>query len=239
MNLKDIRKWFVQESGRYDLVTDQDEWADNGADKYINAAQRWLDRKSVHQREVARVFTLIEPEDYFIFFKDARVVQDVWVGNSTDGMRQLEKKTYAELRKIYREPLHMLDRGAPLYFAPAYIRPANENEPTFDGRLDLMDVMVDWKTYNGIFLLPPADQEYQVEVWGKFFSDKLIEDEDDSYWTAEDPGILIKACLRELEIFYRNTTGVNDWTRAIESDLLGVEFDFVEDDSQDVTELGG
>lgn len=239
MNLKEIRKWFVEESGRYDLVVDQTDWADSGADKYINAAQRWLDRKSAHQREVSRAFSIIESEDYFTFCQDVRVIQEVWAGNTIDGMRELVKKSYKELRELYGEPMHRIDRGAPVYYAPAYIRPANEDATTFDGRVELMDITTDWKMYNGIFIMPPADKEYQIEIWGKFFSRALQKDEDTSLWTILDPGILIKACLRELEIFYRNTTGVNDWTRAIEHDLIGVEFDFIDDDSQGVTQLGG
>lgn len=239
MNLKDIRKWFVQESGRYDLVENQDDWTDDGADNYINAAQRWLDRKAEHRKEVARAFAILEPGDYFVFFREVRIITEVWVGNSVAGMWPMHKKSYKELRQIYKEPFQLVSKGAPTYYAPAYIRPANETESTFDGRLDLMDVMVDWKSYNGLFLLPPMNREYQVEIWGKFFAEKLEEDSDESYWTIEDPAILIKACLRELEVFYRNTQGVRDWENAIMSEIQGIQFDRIAEEITGINQMEG
>src|SRR5690606_15385505 len=44
-NLIEMRKMLVTRSGHYDLVVDaeQGDWADNGADEFIRAAQRRLD----------------------------------------------------------------------------------------------------------------------------------------------------------------------------------------------------
>lgn len=44
MNLRDFREQFIKLSGRYDLVIDAEDYADNGANFYINGAVKLLDR---------------------------------------------------------------------------------------------------------------------------------------------------------------------------------------------------
>lgn len=43
MNLREIRKLFLDMSGRYDLVNE--DLSDNGANYYINEGSKWLDSK--------------------------------------------------------------------------------------------------------------------------------------------------------------------------------------------------
>ena len=52
--LKDIRTLFVKRTGRYDLVVNTTDWADNGADAYILAGSKMLDRREEHEFSKAK-----------------------------------------------------------------------------------------------------------------------------------------------------------------------------------------
>ena len=52
MNYKDVRDKFVEISGRYDLITATNE--DNGADFFLNAGQKYLDRFLDAGKAIAR-----------------------------------------------------------------------------------------------------------------------------------------------------------------------------------------
>lgn len=227
MNLLDIRTWFAKDSGRYDLVDSS--FADNGADKYINAGQRWLDRQTEHAKEITRFFRTISSGDYFVRFQDSRVITNVWCGD-TSKLDPLERKTYNELRGNYDGPFSGETAATPKYFCPAWLRiPESDEDDDMDGYLGYMDVMTGWKTYNGIIIMPPANGDFHVEVWAKAFSRTLVSDTDESFWSVNEPHVLVMAGLRALEVFYRNTQGVNDWTTAINAELFGLGKDFVEE----------
>lgn len=236
MALKDVREIFVETSGRLDLVNS--DGSDNGADFYINAAQRWLDYLVEKHEDIARYFPAIESGDYFVYFENCRAIHWVGVG-TTESFQWLTRKTIIDLRSLYNKPFEFIDQGTPLYFAPAYLRPANHKSSDFDGYVGYMDVIEDWHRYNGVILAPPADQTYHVEVWGKFYSNKLIDDNDESFWTENHHHVLVMAAQRALEIFYRNSQGVADWTAVIKDEIQGIGMDFVEDSYFDIDQLEG
>lgn len=137
------------------------------------------------------------------------------------------------------KPFGYLDKGKPIKFAPAYIRPANPTNEDFDGVVGFMDMMADWKNFNGIIFTPPADQAYHLEVWGKFYSTKLESDSDQSWWTDNLDYVLVMAAQRALEVFYRNTQGVNDWTNAIRGELISIEQDYTEELYYGINQIEG
>lgn len=63
---------------------------------------------------------------------------------------------------------------------------------------------------------------------------ELSNDTDECYWSTEHPDILIHAALCRLEISYRNTTGANDWLRAINNDLTNLDMEWVEELVEDL-----
>lgn len=227
MNLQEIRNVVRKESGRYDL-------SDSELNNFINKAQRWLDRRTEHFKEVAREITTISAGDYFVRFTECRVISSVLIG-SLDGLTELERKDLKELKLFYKQMYSKIQQGRPTTYAPAYLRAHNIE----DGYIGYLDVMSDWRTYNGIILMPPADGNYHVEVWGKFFTKPLQNDGDESFWSAEEPLILVKATLREIEVFHRNTQGVNDWTNDLIQDLYLMECDFLDDDVGRFDQLEG
>lgn len=226
MNLKELRLEFVNQSGRYDLVNEAG--ANLGADFYIRAGQDFLDRLIEQKAEIGRVFRMISTGDYLVTFPRARTIHQVGCGTS-DGFIWMERKTSYELRTLFAKPLDQVDRGFPTYYAPSSLREIQPDDPNADGITGYMDVSSNWRLVTGVTVLPPADGDYHLEIWGKFYSEALTSDESESFWTVTYPYLLIMAAQRALEVFYRNTQGVQDWSTAIRTELLEMEKDFIEE----------
>lgn len=236
MNLSEIRNKFVEISGRYDLVNE--DGSDNGANFYINAGQKFLDRLVERHEDIGRTSRILNTGDYFAKLSNCRAIHSVGVGQ-IDNFKWLERCDLKPLMDKYGKPFQYIQNAKPEYFAPAYIRPANLDSEDYDGIVSYMDVMSDWKNFNGIIITPPSDQQYHLEIWGKFYSNELLEDSDKSWWTENLDYVLVMAAQRALEVFYRNTQGINDWTNAIRSEMITVEQDYVEELYYQINQLEG
>ena len=113
--------------------------------------------------------------------------------------------------------------------------------------IDELSSIIDWThviidpsyNYNGVMLFPPADGAYTLEVVGLFYSPELVNDTDTSFWGTVHPEILLMAANRQLEIDYRNTAGVKDWEIAIQSEILGLGKDLVEEHIAEISQMEG
>ena len=128
MNLKEIRTKFVETSGRFDLVVDTTDYADNGADFFIQAAQRWLDVIQPAPMEDARYQNDIVSGDYKLLFKYGRRIERVEVWNAEGIKQELDRKRLAWLRDNYTKDPDNLDSGVPKYWAPGVFRLSPEQE---------------------------------------------------------------------------------------------------------------
>ena len=143
------------------------------------------------------------------------------------------------------QPFSKISQGRPYYYYPATLRLVPGPDDTapgdmLDGYGNYFDVMAtNSYSYNGIIFLPPADGEYVVEVRGKFFSNTLADDTDESAWSVEFPEILIMAAMREIEVFHRNRQGVADWDFALGIKLNELEMDVVEEEVEEITQMEG
>jgi len=243
MNLKELRTQFVKRNGRYDLVVDSTDWVDNGADFYINAGQRYIDRLDTVHKSSGRTFVELAGGSYYATFPFCRAVQEVWVLDG-DGQKKLEKVDYDKLRGYYADRQSQIGTGEPTYYFPAGIRLVPESDRL---TIDELDSMIDWThviidpsyNYNGVMLFPPADGAYTLEIAGLFYSPELSSDADTSFWGTVHPEILLMAANRQLEIDYRNTAGVKDWEMAIQQEILGLGKDLVEEHIAEVNQMGG
>jgi hypothetical protein len=165
----------------------------------------------------------------------------VGISDATSFHGWLERYSLDELKSKseYAQPYDAISQSTPILYAPAFLRLSDTEEADYAGYSSWVNTISDWQTHNGVILLPPADGDYLVDVWGKFFSENLSDDSDTNFWTLSEPQILVKAALRELEVFHRNKQGQEDWELAIRSELLGMEKDFVEDSITDIDQLEG
>ena len=243
MNLLQIRQQFRTLSGRNDLVTAAG--ASTGADFYINAGMKWLDiQRFETKKSIGRVFRMVAAGGYAVTFPLCRAIKEVWGADTTNGRWQLYKLDAQDYRTEFYDIPSNRDAGQPLYYTPAYLRSVPESERVaiedFNAIIGYADIMVGANyEYNGVVFTPPVELETMIEVWGRFYTEELTEDTHENYWTLVHPSILIAATLREVEIFNRNTQGVNDMTAAIMDKLSGIDMDIVDEDQSEVSQMGG
>jgi hypothetical protein len=248
MDLLDVRTWFVQQSGRYDLVVDAvgGNWTDAGANRIINAAQRMLDRMGDKDKQLGTNFQLTIAGQKTATFQDCRAIKEIWMTSTvsdTEGRWKLEKKDFQWLRETYPN-LSDVDNGKPLYYIKAELRPAPEFHLTdvslLSGYTKYMDVMyTSHYQYNGIIWAPPCDVQYMLETVGYWYSPTLTNDADENWWTLNHPELLVMGAQMMLEMFARNTEGVKDWKANIDSLLTQFAFDLTEEDIADVDQMEG
>lgn len=251
MDYKDIRKKFVELSGRYDLVNAN--WTDNGADFFLNEGQMFLDRSADIMKASAKNIQSIAAGTILIKTIGLRTVREVWAGNSTDGLISLVKRTLLSLREEYGEQLSSVDQGTPAYFAPCAFRPypdatTSTGLGSWSGYYDIDDLVLDSAhyTYRGVIIVPPPDKIYYISLVGLFYSPTLSATlsgstwtQTKSYWSENHPGMLIQAGLLKMEVFYRNTEGVKDWKFALDMDLSGLDKDEAADIAVDTDQMEG
>lgn len=215
MNLLEVREQFVLLSGRYDLVND--DGTDNGADFYIKAGQKYLDRLHIYEKATLRLCWPVNADQHRLFISQVRSIKHVWLYLS-DERYALKEKPLDDLKKWY-PGWGNTDSGSPLYYG--------------------IDKAVTGTGNTRLYVMPPPAKEGEIVIEGLFYARELLTDEDTSYWSEMYPSLLVMAALRELEVFYRNTQGKRDWEAAIQSEMHAFELDLVEREIANTTQMEG
>lgn len=218
MNLLEIRTQFVKLSGRVDLVEDQVNYANDGADFFIQSGQKTLDALLPTQKSSALAIATVSSGD-FIIATDARSIHGMFLIRDNDDyegeLEQLLPSVYRE-RFGYKNGL-VSENGRPKYFTIERIRDeANVENSTFS---------------QVIIVGPTPDAFYNIIIDGLYYPKKLVDDEDENFWSINHPDTLIQASLYALERFYRNTQGMNDHMEAIMLDVQGIDYDVAEQEA--------
>lgn len=237
MDLVTLREQFVKLSGRYDLVVDTTDWADNGADFFIQAGQDMLDRMRDTPKSNNSIFQQLSAGEWYLTFERCRSIESVWINNTT-GRSQLEKKTLAWLYNEFSASIALTDRKTPLYYTPARLRSTDLTDRDALGEF-FNYAQADSDDLRGILILAPPDESIVVEVQGKFYSDLLSVDADESYWSINRPSTLISAALYQLEVFNRNSEGMRDWLAAISIDMADINKDVAAEEVAEITQIKG
>ncbi len=237
MSLLEVRTKFRQLSGRYDLVNS--DYSDNGADFFIKAGQRFIERLFGFPLAAARLFRNPAEGEFYLNFTGCRAVQEVWAYDS-DGKWQLEKKSIQDMRALLTKPSEA-DSGAPLYYAPNVLRLAEHIRDAVAGdESDIGDTqLASVYKYQGIIFYPPAESGITLEVLGLFSSLELCNDGDCNFWTEMHPDVLISATFYSIESMNRNTQGANDWLATLTRQLEGIDKDMVEEDIAERDQMEG
>lgn len=231
MNLLDVRKKFIELSGRIDLVKDLGKYKDNGANFYIQAGQDFLDRRRTTAKSQGRYFESLSAGEWYASFPRCRSIKNVWV-NDDQGRSEMEKRNLIWLRNEYPDPIADTDQGTPLYYSPSVLRTIDSSEMNSVGSF-FNYVMTDDDLYRGVIILPPPDESVVIEVWGNFLSTELTSDTSESYWTINHPMDLVFAALYMLEVSYRNMEGANGWLLAMTEITDDIDKDVADEESAD------
>jgi len=213
MDLLAIRKQFIKQSGRRDLIVDTDTYADNGADWFIQSGQRFLDRLLPTQKDSALLRSTVNPDKNSLDLPRNRAVKRVWVLPNSE-VTKMKQESFHKMFGI-DGMVEGIDPGKPVYYTIEFTRTT----------VDDNDIQ---KATQTIILAPVPDKEYNVGVQGLFLSDTLESDDHTSFWSINHPDTLVQGALYALERFYRNTQGMRDHMEAIQRDIQGIDFDVVE-----------
>jgi len=207
-DLRGVRKQFVTKTGRYDLVKDTNRWIDNGADWFIREGQKLLEGMV----EFGSLVTIKEfdVERGQLEVGDTRlnsIFEVFWNGT------KLEEKNYKDFFDLDST------LGTPSCYTVAVKR----------------DSGLSSRTQKVVIIKSPPSESGVLAIRGRFGQSLLIKEEDENVWTEKYCGLLVKATMYQLESFYRNTQGQNDLMRSIRLELHGIEADYIEEKTEDIS----
>jgi hypothetical protein len=236
MDLGMLRGHFRTLSGRYDLIDDD---VSGTANLLINEACRTLDRLTEHQKTWGSHFGFLAPDSFLFQIPYCRAVKEVWV-NLTGERWQLEKKDLQDLIHDYLSSPPT--SGSSLYYSPVITRkiPEDADLSSFASYMDFIETSVNSDyNHNAIVILPPTDQQLLVEVRGFYYSKELVNDDDENFWSTVHPMTLLKAALRELDIFGINSSKVKVWDSALAAELDAISKDLIHEVVAETDEMEG
>ena len=241
MNLLQFRTKFRSLSGRFDLVNE--DGSDNGADFFINAGSKFLDRLDETQKSWASCFRFLDIGHFSVVFPYCRAIKEVWAASATEGRWQLKKKNLQDLIEGYLAGIpSSRTSGSPLYYSPCITRYVPENASVMDIEAFIGFVEIpsgNSYEYNSILVNVPASEKLMIDIRGLFYSMELVNDTDKNYWSEVHPMLLYTSTMRQLEVVNRNTQGVNDWTNAIATEMKQLGMDLVEELIAEADEMEG
>jgi len=219
MTLLEIRQKFIALSGRLDLATTTDRSYDTdaGADYFIGAAVRWLDRQRDVPQQDAVWKASLAIDEYYVDIEGARAIKSVWMVDSDGAREKLHKSTYEEIQQDYPE-LGAEDSGTPEDWCRQIVRSA-PGQWGDGGKEETTRVLI----------MPPTEEAIDIEVQGVFASRSLTQNDDVCWWSVNFPETLVSASLMILEQSYRNAQGAEDYRRAAMDGVEAVDHDEVEE----------
>jgi len=245
MTLLEIRQDFVKRTGRWDLVKG-DKATNNGADFFILAGQRFLDRAQDLPENDGDYIINVTSGNTSLSFEDCRVVTKVWVAQDSggnEGQFELLKKDMSWMRKNYSVTVPAINTGQPTFYAlhSRRLAPSQYELEALTGYSGVGHLITGSNYgYRGIYFMPPANATYTMHIEGKWYSAALSEDDDESVWSVEHPEALILAAILMLEVFYRNREGVSALYDSLKNVYLKpISFDMADENSQDRCRLEG
>src|SRR5215510_4043211 len=243
MTLLAIRKQFVQFTGRFDMVTDDESWRDNGANFLIQTGQKWLDRQMDLPFSEGKSYLDLPANSWFAMLDNCRSVRYVYLSNA-DGTRwPISRKDFPQLAHMCVQDPAKVSTGTPKFYALGNINTHPETIGTitiarFGPAVTYTADGNPWG-FNSIIVSPAPAEQLLIEVQGLFYQPELVADGDQNIWSEKFPFVLVLAACRQLEISYRNTSGASDWESAINAELLTLAFDLVDQISNDITQIKG
>lgn len=223
MNLREIRSEFIRKSGRYDLIEENGD--DAGANFFIQAGQRLLDKRGDFGTGLVG-----EWQNMFNKGTAEFTVPNCWSITSVYS-RLVTASEWQKLSYTYSfdTPSCRLSNEQFYTYLPILSLPtlkeatATEIDLPASSLAVSVNAQVDDSQSMRIKLLPALSQNRIIRVVGNFFATPLTSDTASNYWSNRYPETLLKAAMYELEVFYRNTEGANDWLEAVMIDLRNLE----------------
>jgi len=214
MNLGEIRSQFAELSGRYDLITS--DGSDNGADFFLQRGQDHLDRQLISGAATQIKDYDLSAGSWTKLRTELRIVENIWL-KVTDSWTKLRRVDYQDLVDLFPK-LGNTSQGNPSHYSIVSTYSANRIK---------------------IYILPPPETSVSLKIQGIYKAAPVSADSDTNFWTDLYPDILIMAAQREIETFYRNSQGVEDWDRSIQAELTSIDMDYVNSQTSHINQMEG
>jgi hypothetical protein len=240
MNLLEIRKKFRDLSGRYDLVNE--DGSDRGATFFINESCRWLDKTIEVEKTYGTYMEILAIGAWYVQLNRCRAIKEVWI-ISSDGKKQLDKISIQDMLASYFTKLPVdIDQGIPVYFSPAITRQFPETLAPAD--LTAISAFTGLITssgedYNAILLSCPLEESSLIEINGYFYSQSLVDDDDENYWTVNNPLMLIETAIKRTHSVTGNKAMSETLGKGINEELVNLDKDLVEGDIAEIDQMIG
>jgi len=232
MNLIEIRELFKTASGRYDLVND--DLSDNGGDKYINEAVRWLDRRTNINRSWGTHPKLIASGTWITQFPTARAVRAVRIDNF--GVCIVPPiEIMAEINTLEGKLPEALPSKCAVMATGRLEQPPGDPFPpsAYKSVFQAMEILsdtpeeVDTLIFNTVI---PKGVPRMVSIIGMFYQRPLVEDNDTNYWSRNHHMLLVNAAVRQTYVTSGNKALLDIINAEIEKDIAVISMDRIEED---------
>ena len=216
MNLLQIRQQLIKTTGRYDLATESDSIfanIDAGADAFINSGSRYLDLLQ-DTEETTRIYpSTILAGGYSITVPNVRTITGFNLVDTEEGKLPVEFMQWDEFIAAYPK------------YADAEVSSLTDLSYKHWSIEPISTARTTVTTQKKIVLSAPVESATSCEVIGDFYSDELVNQTDQNYWSINFPLLLVAAAQREIEALNRNTQGVKDMDAYIERTLINIDKD--------------
>ena len=215
MTLKEIRKQFIEQSGRYDLGIQQTDgtFLDNGANYYINAGLRMLGGLiDVPAAEYIKTANIVAGENTISIPKVATVTKLMYRTNGgTDegGWFPIIYVPFYEFINTYPDALNDdADTSSYTGIECFTVMSDIDNSALFASRsIVLNSKMTDALEFKYMYTLIQS----------------LSAETDINFYTVNYPELVVDASCYRLEAGYRNTEGMKDWMNAMRPTLDAID----------------
>lgn len=242
MDLVTLREKFVRLSGRYDLVVDTTDWADNGADFYIHNGQKLLERLVEVPMNVGSFYKELAIGEYAVSWEHStRAIKEVWVETST-ARRKATNVSLIELKQAYYDLVSaQSEQQNDWYYAVADLRGIDVTDQNALGEYleNVEPAGVTVAEARGIVLSPVPTTAVVVQIKGLFKQFVLSDDGDENFWSVEEPDLLLRAALYTLDTFFHGNSSIRNWYQALLVDVQKIDFDLVDEYSTEITQMRG
>jgi len=243
MTCAEARKEFIKTSKRYDLLVggSLSDNVDNGANAFLNAGQRFLDRKTDHPAGRRRYMVVFASGACTLEIQNLRRVEHLYLKGGALGETRSDITPYhMSLEDFFIEYggfISTWTSGTPTYWARNVIGLAPQLLTATSGSFatagieDYTDVHFGQTSFNfnGLIFYPKADADYTVDMHAMFYSPTLSDDADISLWTVEHPQLLALAAT----YVCRNSEG----SRSGASDILMLMAPELDDIINDIVDI--
>ncbi len=232
MTTEELRKLFVEENGRYDLVSDYPTCeTDNGVDRYLNRAQYLLDRLvTPHGRKERRFFEL-SVDQKSIELERVIHIQEVFVVNSDNETVRLQYEP--DIYTLIKDVEGTDDAGTPLYWGLNIALTDEDTPSNFDGSEGVIASGTGDHEKKVILISPPSDADVTLQVIGRFKSVPLVTGES-AYWLQDQN---VAAMLAASRFYLMQSlaagTGTREALEAVRYEAMQLIADQIELESED------